>query len=115
MAQFMLLIRGGGEAWDNFVPEQAQQEYQKYFAWADQLRSEGRLHGADELKGGGKTVRVRDGQTVVDGPYVETKEGVGGYYLIEAADENEAAEIAKGCPTLRHSGLIEVREINEHA
>lgn len=114
MAQFMLLIRGGDEAFAQFTPEQMEQTLGQYFAWSDRLRQEGRLVGADQLADGGRTVRARDGQLVIDGPYTETKDAVGGYYQIEAADEAEAAEIAKGCPVLNHGGLVEVRAIVQH-
>jgi hypothetical protein len=114
MAQFMLLIRGGDEAFAQFTPEQMEQTLGHYFAWSDRLRKEGRLVGADQLADGGRTVRARDGQLVIDGPYTETKDAVGGYYQIEAADEAEAAEIAKGCPVLGHGGLVEVRGIVQH-
>jgi hypothetical protein len=114
MARFMLLIRGGDDAYTRFTPEQLEQTLRQYFAWSDQLRREGRLLGADELAGGGRTVRSRDGQLVIDGPYTETKDAVGGYYQVEAADEEEAAEIAKGCPVLNHGGIVEVRAIVEH-
>ncbi|MFN8511531.1 MAG: YciI family protein [Thermomicrobiales bacterium] len=114
MAQFMLLIRGGDEAFAQFTPEQMEQTLGQYFAWSDRLRKEGRLVGADQLADGGRTVRSRDGQLVIDGPFTETKDAVGGYYQIEAADEAEAAEIAKGCPVLNHGGLVEVRGIVQH-
>lgn len=114
MARFALLIRGGDEAFQNFTPEQVQQTLQKYFAWSDKLRSEGQYLSGEQLAGGGRTVRTRNGQAVVDGPYAETKESIGGYFLIEAASEDEAAEIAKGCPVLGHGGLVEVREIVEN-
>jgi hypothetical protein len=114
MAQFMLLIRGGDDAFAQFTPEQMEQTLGQYFAWSDRLRQEGRLVGADQLADGGRTVRARDGQLVIDGPYTETKDAVGGYYQIEAADEAEAAEIAKGCPVLNHGGLVEVRAIVQH-
>lgn len=114
MAQFMLLIRGGDEAFAQFTPEQMEQTLGQYFAWSDRLRQEGRLVGADQLADGGRTVRARDGQLVIDGPYTETKDAVGGYYQIDAADEAEAAEIAKGCPVLTHGGLVEVRAIVQH-
>jgi hypothetical protein len=113
MAKFMLLIRGGDEATRDYTPEQAQQVLQRYIDWAARLRAEGRNHGGEELKMGGKLVRMRGGQAVVDGPYAETKEAIGGYFIIEAADLDEAAEIAKQCPVLDHDGLVEVREINE--
>jgi hypothetical protein len=112
MAQFMLLVRGGNEGLTGRTPEEYQRVLQQYFDWSDQLRRDGHHIRSDELKSGGRTVRVRDGRAVIDGPYVESKEGVGGYYMIEARDEDEAAELAKGCPVLGHGGLVEVREIN---
>ena len=115
MAQFMLLIRGGDDATRDYTPEQYQQVIQRYIEWSQQLRREGRNHGGDELKSGGKVVRMRGGQAVVDGPYAETKESIGGYFIIEAADLDEAAEIAKGCPALLHDGAVEVREINANS
>jgi hypothetical protein len=110
----MLLIRGGNDGWSGMTPEEMQQALQRYFTWSDTLRRQGRYLDADELKDGGRTIRMRDGRPMVDGPFVETKEGVGGFYLIEAADENEAATIATECPVLAHGGFVEVREINPH-
>ncbi|MBK9941632.1 MAG: YciI family protein [Kouleothrix sp.] len=112
MAQFMLLIRGGDDAIRDYTPEQYQQVIQRYIDWSARLRREGRNGGGDELKPGGKTVRTRDGRPFVDGPYPETKEAIGGYFLIEAADLDEAAMIAGECPVLGHGGCVEVREIN---
>lgn len=111
MAQFMLLIRGGDDIWKNFTPQQMEQAMGQYFAWTDQLRKSGRLISSEQLADGGRTVHANGGQIVIDGPYTETKDAVGGYYLIEAASEDEAAEIAKGCPVLGHGGLVEVRGI----
>ncbi|HEY7909844.1 MAG TPA: YciI family protein [Thermomicrobiales bacterium] len=113
MARFALLIRGGDEELRNFTPEQMQQTLQRYFVWSDKLRSEGHYLGGEQLAGGGRTVRARNGQATVDGPYAETKEAIGGYFIIEAMSEDDAAEIAKGCPALGHGGLVEVRAIVE--
>jgi hypothetical protein len=110
MAQFMLLVRGGGAMPQDYTPEQVQQALQMYFDWSEKLRGEGRLRGGDQLSGG-RTVRMQGGQAVVDGPYAETKEAIGGYFLIDAASTDEAAEVAKGCPVLCHGGLVDVREI----
>jgi hypothetical protein len=63
----------------------------------------------------GKTVRVRNGKpAVTDGPFAETKEQLGGYYLIEAKDEDEALKIAAQIPWAKH-GLIEVRPIMKYS
>ena len=86
----------------------------RYYAWSDRLRRENRLHSADELQPSGPVVRARGGQVVVDGPYAETKENIGGYDIVEAADEAEATEVARGCPILLEGGAVEVRAIVEH-
>ncbi len=113
MAHFMFMLRGGDAEWNNYTPEQMQQEMQRYYDWGDQLRREGRYVGADQLKDGGSTVTMRGGSAVVDGPYTETKDAVGGYYHITAADLAEANEVAKGCPIILHGGIVEVREVVE--
>lgn len=114
MARFMLLLRGGEAALEEYSPEDFQRMIQPYIDWSSKLRAEGRHLGGDELASGGRLVRLGEGQAIVDGPYTETKEGIGGYFMIQAADESEATEIAKGCPILQHGGFVEVREIVEH-
>ena len=113
MPQFMLLIRGADEP--EVSPEQSRAIVEQYMHWARKLRAENRMLGGDELADGGKTL-IRSGADlkVVDGPYAETKETIGGYFLIEADDLNHAVEIASECPRLRRDGAVEVREIVDH-
>ncbi len=111
MAQYMLLLRGG--EFKQYSPEEMQRIVERYFGWGNKLRSEGRYHGGDELRDGGRLVSVKNGK-VVDGPFTETKEVVGGYFLIEAQNLQEAAEISRECPHLSCGGAIEIREINPH-
>jgi hypothetical protein len=60
------------------------------------------------------TVRSRDGETVTtDGPFAETKEALGGFYLVEAKDLDEALEFAAACPAVKYGGSVEVRPIQE--
>ncbi len=113
MAQFMLLLRGGGE-FPVHSPEEMQKVLEKYLAWADKLRKDGRHRGGEELKDGGRVMSIKNGKVAIDGPYTETKEIVGGYFLYEAKDLDEATEIAKGCPHLGFGGSVEIREINPH-
>jgi hypothetical protein len=113
MAQYMLLLRGGGE-FPVHSPEEMQKVLEKYLGWADKLRKEGRHRGGEELKEGGRILSLKNGKFIVDGPYVEAKEIVGGYYLFEAPNIEEATEISKGCPHLSFGGSVEIREINPH-
>jgi hypothetical protein len=112
MAQFMLLLRGG--EFPVHSPEEMQKVVEKYIAWADQLRKEGRHRGGEELKDGGRILSVKNGKVAVDGPYVETKEIVGGFYHFEAKNLDEATEISRACPHLGFGGTVEIREINPH-
>jgi hypothetical protein len=111
MAQYMLLLRGG--EFRHYSPEEMQKILEHYLGWAEQLRKEGRHRGGEELKDGGRVLSVKNGK-VVDGPFTETKEVVGGYFLFEAKDYDEAAAISKGCPHLTYGGWLEIREINPH-
>jgi hypothetical protein len=113
MATFMLFLRGGRESLGEYTPEQFQEMIQPYVDWSRKLREEGRLISADELASGGKTIRKNGAGFVVDGPFTETKEDIGGYFLIRADDEAEAIEIAKGCPNFAHGGFVELRQVNE--
>lgn len=112
MSQYILLIKGGYETTATFTPEEMQQAVGRYRAWAEALAKDGKLVSAFKLRDdGGRIMNVRDGQIVVDGPLPETKETIGGYFTIEAADYTEAAEIAKACPIFSEGGSIELREI----
>jgi hypothetical protein len=84
-----------------------------YNAYTQMLRDRGAFLGGEALQPvtTATTVRVRDGQTMTtDGPFAETKEALGGFYLIEAADLDEALELAAACPGALY-GSIEVRPI----
>jgi hypothetical protein len=87
-----------------------------YNAYTAMLRERGHFLGGEALQPvtAATTVRIRDGQTMTtDGPFAETKEALGGFYMIEAADLDEALELAAGVPAARY-GSIEVRPIWEY-
>ena len=89
---------------------------QEYFAFTKAIEESGNLLGGNDLQPvqNATTVRVRNGRvSTTDGPFAETKEQLGGYYLIEAADLNEAIQIAARIPSAR-LGSIEVRPVQEH-
>ena len=111
MAKYMLLLKGG--KFDNYSPEEMQKIIERYIGWSMQLREQGAHLGGEELKPVGRVLR-KEKKRVLDGPFTETKESVGGYYLIEARDVTQALEIARECPHLDYEGEIELREINPH-
>ena len=87
----------------------------EYMAWTDKIRAEGRHKAGDKLTDDpGKVIRAEGGRTsVTDGPYAESKEVVGGYYIISAGDYEEAVRVAQTCPHLKFGGRIEVRQIDK--
>lgn len=88
----------------------------EYFAFTDEIRKSGHLLGGNDLQSTqmATTIRVRNGKmSTTDGPFAETKEQLGGYYLIEAKDLNDALQVAARIPSAK-LGCIEVRPIQEH-
>ena len=111
--QYMLLIYGDEQAWNQLSPEQINQTMQAYHRFTNELVAAGAMRGGSELApvATATTVRVRQGKTLTtDGPFAETREQLGGYYLIEAKDLDEALKIAARIPSARY-GSIEVRPI----
>jgi hypothetical protein len=113
--RYMLLIYTG-EA-DEAAMSQAEQEkmYTAYGAYTTEIRERGVMHSGEALQptGTAKTVSVRSGKTVTtDGPYAETKEQLGGFYIVDCKDEAEAVELAAKIPGAQH-GHIEVRPVME--
>ena len=88
---------------------------QAYNAYTDMLKERGHYLGGEALEPvtTATTVRIKDGQRITtDGPFAETKEGLGGFYLVEARDLDEALDLAAQCPGARF-GSIEVRPVDD--
>jgi hypothetical protein len=81
--------------------------------WFEQLVEQGRATSGHPLAYQGKIVSGKKGHTVVDGPFVESKEAIGGYFLLQVESEEEAIEIARHCPGLEHGVQVEVRPLVE--
>lgn len=109
MAKFMYLFRSNPSAYRSMSPEQMQQAMKKWSDWKDALENNGHIKLLGErLDGTGKVVRGK-AKAVTDGPYVEVKDFVQGYMLVEAKDIDKAVELAKGCPILEGDGTVEIR------
>jgi hypothetical protein len=116
MSQFMVLLYDSADAaaqWTRMSPEEMQQCIEQYVAWSRSLEEKGVLIATEKLRDGvGRVLRGRGGRpAVTDGPFTETNEIIGGYFLVEAADLDEAAALCHDCPHLEFGGTIEIREI----
>jgi len=113
MAQYMLLIYDSPSAWQSMSEEEQNAVMGEYMAYKDELREAGAFVAGDALQptATAKSVRLRDGERLTtDGPFAETKETLGGYYLVEAASDQEAIDWAAKIPSARF-GTIGVRPI----
>jgi hypothetical protein len=109
----MLLIYDDETIWERISDEERGKIMQEYFAFTNELRDEGKYVAGDPLKptATARSVRVRDGElSTTDGPFAETKEQLGGYYIVDVDSRDEALEWAAKIPSAR-LGTIEVREI----
>jgi len=115
--RYMLLIYDREVDWAKLAEQDKGRLYQEYGAFTEDIKKSGHHKAGDPLHPTSKaaTVRVRGGRTVTtDGPFAETREQLGGYYIVAAKDLDEAAAIAARIPTSR-TGSIEVRPIMEMA
>jgi hypothetical protein len=114
MSEFVLLYRSSNEAHREAMgsPERAKQTMARWNAWFENMKEKGQLKnlGLPLDRSSGKVLGAQK-KTVTDGPYVESKEVLGGFSIIEAPDLDRAARIALGCPILDMGGSVEVRPV----
>jgi hypothetical protein len=111
--QYLLLLNAQESGFANMTPAEQQQGMAAYMAYTEALKSAGVYLGSNRLQpvATATTVRIVDGKTqVLDGPYADSKEQLGGYFLIDAPDLDAALSWAARCPGASH-GVIEVRPI----
>jgi hypothetical protein len=109
MSEYLFLYRGADRSGS---PEQRQQRMQKWTAWMKDLTAKGHMKDQGHpLERAGKVVKGKR-KTVIDGPFAESKDLIGGYSLIEARDLEQAVELSKGCPIFEaETAVLEVRPI----
>ena len=112
MPNYLLFLREDPSAFEHFSPGELQAIIQKYSEWKRRLQAEGVLVAGEKLQDGtGRVMRKADGKaSIIDGPYTESKEVIGGLFEIRASDYEAAVQIAGDCPHLEY-GAIEIREI----
>ncbi|HEX3627298.1 MAG TPA: YciI family protein [Verrucomicrobiae bacterium] len=110
--EYMLLFRGN-DWYKNISPEQMQEVAGQMMAWFKNLAEQGKVLAGSPLDNKGKVVSGKNGRVVADGPFAESKEAVGGYFLLKVDNLDEATVIAQQCPILAHGGKVEVRPVLE--
>ena len=107
MSQFVLMLRDSGMFPENISPEEIQQIIERYSQWKERVRGTGQKLFDGE---GRVVVRKDGGVAITDGPYVESKEVIGGYFIVEADDYDAMLKLVEDCPHLDF-GSIEIRRI----
>jgi hypothetical protein len=113
--RYALLIYASEQDWATQSEEESQAVNQEYMAFTKDIVDRGLMKGGEALQptSTATSVRVRNGDTLTtDGPFAETKDQLGGFYLVDCKDLDEAVEVAAGIPDARR-GTIEVRPIME--
>lgn len=114
--KYLCLIYENEKAWTNMPKEKSDKMMVEYGAFTQSIKKTGQYVAGDALQPTptATTVRVRNGKvSTTDGPFAETKEQLGGYYLIDAKDLNDAIQVASRIPSVRE-GSIEVRPVMEY-
>jgi len=113
MEKFIYLFRGGENHAHNAAnSEAAKKNMQAWMTWMGGLQQKGILAGGEPLQPTGKQVNGTK-KIVSDGPFIEAKEMVGGFLIINAKNIDEAVEFSKGCPIFEENGKLEVRPIQK--
>lgn len=110
MKEFLLLLREDVQAYANMSAEEMQNDINQHVKWVEELSKNGHFKHGNPLSPMGKHLSGKQ-KIMTDGPYIEGKEGVSGFYFLLADSLEQAAELAQGCPTLAIGGKVEVREI----
>jgi hypothetical protein len=114
MPDFILLLHRPTGAPPVLSPDQISAVTKDYMGWTERMRAEGRVKAGEKLTDdAGRVMRPNSGRVMVtDGPFAESKELLGGFYLITARDYDEACRIAESCPHFKYGGSIEVRQVD---
>ena len=108
MEKFMFIFHGGMSP--DASPEQMQANMGKWMGWIEKLSKDGKYVAGEPLLPGGKLIQGKN-KSVTDGPYTEGKELVGGFFIVNAADINEAVKLCDDYPDYELGGSIQVRQV----
>lgn len=110
MKSYLMLFKGGLDGEQS--PELWQTHMMDWKNWMDDLGKRGKLSGGQQLQKNGR-VMTKENNQIIDRPYAEAKEIVGGYLTVKAESQEEAMQLANDCPIFKYDGSCEVAEIIE--
>lgn len=111
-SEYLLLFKGGD--WkDAMSPQELQDVMGQWMAWFERWTEKGVVMGGRPLRNEGRIVTATKSGAVSDGPFTESKEAIGGYFMVKVSSMEEALEVARECPTLKHGLTVEVRPLAE--
>lgn len=113
MKKFLLLLHENIETLENLSPKEMEELVNAHMAWATKLGEEEFLLSGDGLQERGTKIIGKE-CIIKDGPYIESKEMIGGYYLLQAKDLDAVIELAKECPCHLWGGTTEIRPIMDY-
>lgn len=108
MNKYMLILFESSDSYATMTPQEYQNEINEHATWIKELGE--RYHSGEPLENEAYSIRGKE-KLVTDGPFIEAKELVSGFYIINANSLEEATELSKGCPILRLGGSVEVRPV----
>jgi hypothetical protein len=110
VANFLYVYRNSTESYAKMTPDEMQQTMQKWTTWiTEAIRKGWMVEAGDGLKPEGRV--LKDKKVISDGPFIEVKEVLGGFSIVQADSIDAAAELAKGCPIFLRGGSVEVRPL----
>ena len=111
MPQYAIVIRNADADWSGYEPARVESIYASYYEWIQRLERDAQLVTCHALGNKGRSLREVDGN-LMDGPFAETKEVVGGFFIIESDDLDTAMRLARECPALAMGDGVDVRELS---
>lgn len=113
-SQYVLLVRDTTpDVYESMSAEQRRDLLNRWNGWCDEMATGDRLQSAAPLDNGGRIVAGARGERVLDGPFSEAKEMVGGFFLLTADGMDEVTAIAQRCPLLSYGMTVEIRPVIE--
>jgi hypothetical protein len=107
---YMLIFRGR-DWYKGLSAEESQQVMDQWMAWFKRLSDQGAVTAGNPLEAEGRIVSGKNGKVVADGPFLESKEAIGGYFLLQVDSMDKAVAIAQQCPGLSYGAIVEVRQL----